>query len=177
MNLLTVSPLYDSKGKIRYFIGGQVDVSGLCKDATNLDSLRHLLETQASSRRASCKSSTLANGNIEDKDYALLSTASQEPLKSPTGHVDDAFQELSEMFSDSELELTRRCGGRITHIHQAGADGMETPVSFMCGTPRFSIRDPSFDSRDGNGTPISASFPRKGLIGLFQHASLPPSLD
>jgi hypothetical protein len=171
MNLLTVAPLYDSKGKLQYFIGGQVDVSGLCKDATNLESLRRILKTHQNSHGASGRSSRLANGNIKDKDHALAPSTTPGPDKSLAGEVDDAFQELSEMFSDSELEVTRCYGGRITQIQQAGADGKETPLSFA-GRPRLNVGAPSFKSGDGFGTPTSASFPRKSPTGLFQHASL-----
>ena len=46
MNLLMTAPLCDSRGKIRYFIGAQVDVSGLVKECTELESLQRLLEMQ-----------------------------------------------------------------------------------------------------------------------------------
>ncbi|KAI1008006.1 hypothetical protein K3495_g234 [Podosphaera aphanis] len=42
-NLLMVSPLYDDKGVVRYFIGAQVDVTGLIQDGLGLDSFRNLL--------------------------------------------------------------------------------------------------------------------------------------
>ena len=43
MNLLMIAPLLDSRGNIRYFIGAQVDVSGLVKDCTDLESLQQLV--------------------------------------------------------------------------------------------------------------------------------------
>ncbi|KAF2692012.1 hypothetical protein K458DRAFT_398373 [Lentithecium fluviatile CBS 122367] len=43
MNLLMMAPLLDSRGNLRYFIGAQVDVSGLVKDATDLDALQQYL--------------------------------------------------------------------------------------------------------------------------------------
>ena len=43
MNLLMIAPLYDSKGNIRYFIGAQVDVSGLVKECTALEGLQTLV--------------------------------------------------------------------------------------------------------------------------------------
>ncbi|KAJ4357349.1 uncharacterized protein N0V89_001924 [Didymosphaeria variabile] len=44
MNLLMMAPLLDSRGNLRYFIGAQVDVSGLVKDCTDLDAFRHMLD-------------------------------------------------------------------------------------------------------------------------------------
>jgi len=46
MNLLMVAPLLDSRGNIRYFIGAQIDVSGLVKDCTDLDAFRRMLDQQ-----------------------------------------------------------------------------------------------------------------------------------
>lgn len=43
MNLLMMAPLLDSRGELRYFIGAQVDVSGLVKDASDLDAFQRML--------------------------------------------------------------------------------------------------------------------------------------
>ncbi len=43
MNLLMMAPLSDSRGVIRYFIGAQVDVSGLVKECSDLESLQRLV--------------------------------------------------------------------------------------------------------------------------------------
>ncbi|TQV98438.1 PAS-like protein [Cordyceps javanica] len=47
MNLVMLAPLYDSRGTIRYFIGAQVDVSGLAMSSYDLDALRGLVEENA----------------------------------------------------------------------------------------------------------------------------------
>lgn len=46
MNLLMLAPLLDSRGNLRYFIGAQVDVSGLVKDATDLDAFQRMLDEE-----------------------------------------------------------------------------------------------------------------------------------
>ncbi|KAH8726786.1 hypothetical protein GQ44DRAFT_649836 [Phaeosphaeriaceae sp. PMI808] len=46
MNLLMMAPLLDSRGNLRYFIGAQVDVSGLVKDGSDLDAYQRLLRKQ-----------------------------------------------------------------------------------------------------------------------------------
>jgi hypothetical protein len=77
MNLLMTAPLCDSRGTIRYFIGAQVDVSGLVKDCADLESLQRLVDK-----------ADHANG--EDTPHA---GGDQEvPLK-------DEFQDLSEMLN------------------------------------------------------------------------------
>ncbi|RAH71446.1 uncharacterized protein BO66DRAFT_57304 [Aspergillus aculeatinus CBS 121060] len=52
MNLLQCAPLCDSRGTVRYFIGAQIDVSGLAMDGAQMESLRAL---QAKQRRAEAK--------------------------------------------------------------------------------------------------------------------------
>ncbi|KAF2192755.1 hypothetical protein K469DRAFT_554207 [Zopfia rhizophila CBS 207.26] len=46
MNLLMMAPLLDSRGNLRYFIGAQVDVSGLVKDCIDLDAFQRMLDKQ-----------------------------------------------------------------------------------------------------------------------------------
>ncbi|KAF1838574.1 hypothetical protein BDW02DRAFT_488716 [Decorospora gaudefroyi] len=46
MNLLMMAPLLDSRGTLRYFIGAQVDISGLVKDATDLEAFRRMLDQE-----------------------------------------------------------------------------------------------------------------------------------
>ncbi len=83
MNLLMVAPLRDSRGDVRYFIGAQVDVSGIVKECTDLESLRRLV--------------------LRDEGQPV---GDEEATK-------DAFQELSEMFNMHELDTVRRWGGRM----------------------------------------------------------------
>ncbi len=83
LNLLMTAPLMDSRGQIRYFIGAQVDVSGIAKDCTDLESLRRLVNRE--------------NGESEE----------DEAPKKPE------FQELSEMLNLHELDTVRRFGGKM----------------------------------------------------------------
>ena len=46
MNLLMMAPLLDSRGNLRYFIGAQIDVSGLVKDGTDLEAFQRMLDQQ-----------------------------------------------------------------------------------------------------------------------------------
>lgn len=91
MNLLMCAPLSDSRGVIRYFIGAQVDVSGLVKECSDLESLNRLV----------AKSENI-NDNVEILDMA----EEDAPNK-------DEFQELSEMLNLQELDTVRRWGGRM----------------------------------------------------------------
>ncbi|TQS38190.1 hypothetical protein Golomagni_01310 [Golovinomyces magnicellulatus] len=87
MNLLMCAPLCDSKGKIRYFIGAQVDVSGLVKECSELESFKRLVS------------------KLEQEKDTEADTESEI--------IKDEFQELSEMLNLQELETVRRWGGRM----------------------------------------------------------------
>ena len=93
LNLLMVAPLQDSRGILRYFIGAQVDVSGLAKECTNLEGLQRLLQS---------------TGELDG----------YEPDEKK-----DEFQALSEMFNLGELESARKHGGRMHRELQDGDDG------------------------------------------------------
>jgi hypothetical protein len=88
MNLLMTAPLCDSRGKIRYFIGAQVDVSGLVKECTELESLQKLVELQERGEEA-------------------------PQLHKPSAEKSDELRELSEMLNQGELSTIHRFGGRM----------------------------------------------------------------
>lgn len=85
MNLLQCSPLCDSQGKIRYFIGAQIDVSGLAMEGAQMESLEELKE-----RKENPESNTNQNEKTE-------------------------FQELGELFSPRELQSVQDHGGHLFH--------------------------------------------------------------
>ncbi|KAI9817744.1 MAG: hypothetical protein M1827_000863 [Pycnora praestabilis] len=60
MNLLMIAPLCDSRGLVRYFIGAQIDVSGMAKECTDLESLQRLVDKEES-----------GNGGDEEKKDEL----------------------------------------------------------------------------------------------------------
>jgi hypothetical protein len=159
MNLLTVSPLYDGRGVIRYFVGGQVDVSGLCKDATNLDALRRLLEQSSNSAtEADINGTSTVNG-------PALNTKQDGAESSP--QIDLAFKELSELFSEAELDIQRRYGGRV---HQPVVKDDDCN-SAKVGNGRLisHIRNASIETITQNTTTSSLS--TKRLSSLFPHVS------
>ncbi|KAK5015599.1 hypothetical protein LTR60_002796, partial [Cryomyces antarcticus] len=92
MNLLMTSPLLDSLGTIRYFLGAQVDVSGLLKDCRDLEALQRL---------------------VAKEEGAEFDTEEEKK---------DEFQELSEIFNVSELSTVRRYGGRMHGEQVEGSD-------------------------------------------------------
>jgi PAS domain S-box-containing protein len=51
VNLLMVSPLYDNKGRIRYFIGCQIDITNILDQGRGIDSFQRLLAKEHAERR------------------------------------------------------------------------------------------------------------------------------
>ncbi|KAJ5306723.1 PAS-associated C-terminal [Penicillium antarcticum] len=86
MNLLQCAPLCDSRGKVRYFIGAQVDVSGLAMEGAQMESLQNI---QVQKENPSVNGSTI---HKESKSE---------------------FQELGELFSPRELQNVREHGGNL----------------------------------------------------------------
>jgi hypothetical protein len=84
MNLLQCAPLCDSHGKIRYFIGAQIDVSGLAMDGVQMESLRELNDREGN-----------IGADIERK---------QDKAE---------FQQLNELFSPRELQNIHAHGGSL----------------------------------------------------------------
>jgi len=117
-----VDPLFDSRGNIRYWLGAQVDVTGLTKDCTDLDSLRKLL--------------TKREEGIEEDDLTKGVTDSKQ-----------GFQHLSEMLSDEEVDVVKRCGGRM-HSQQS----QEPDEAHSVQRSRIHVRDLSYEHKPG--TPI-----------------------
>ena len=108
LNLLLCAPLIDSRGKVRYFLGAQVDVSGLAKQCSGLEGLRQLVEEEQSVQSKMARTEDEANGDAAGGESATRGK--------PDSRI---FQELSEMFNAHELETVRRHGGAIHHARDA----------------------------------------------------------
>jgi len=115
MNLLMIAPLCDSRGKIRYFIGAQVDVSGLVKNCTEMESLQRLVLQKS--------------GGTQSDD------GTGEPAKK------DEFKELSEMLNSLELQTVQRWGGRMHREQLDDDEGVS--VTGAAHKPRLLLKDSS----------------------------------
>ena len=119
MNMLMIAPLCDSRGKIRYFIGAQVDISGLIKDCTDLESLQQLVTQE------------------QDEHHDLLDGQG----------IKDDFQDLSEMLNMAELETVRKYGGRMHREYQE--DEGDVSRSGAPHMPRLMLQEPTADDSAG----------------------------
>ena len=115
--MLMIAPLCDSRGKIRYFIGAQVDVSGLAKNCTDMETLQQLVDQQ---------------------QLGQLGTSNGRDQRVPQD-AEDIFQELSEMLNMAELETVRKHGGRMHREYQdEDADSRQAPHM-----PRLLLQEPT----------------------------------
>lgn len=141
MNLLMVAPLYDSRGAARYFIGAQVDVSGLAKQITGLDALQNLV---------AARETAAANGDADDDD-------SEEK---------DEFQNLCDMFNMTELETVRRRGG---NMHRVPQDEPQDASATNWHKPRILLQDET-SSIQKLGVSIASSITDSGkLPGIYEY--------
>lgn len=118
MNLLMIAPLCDARGVVRYFIGAQVDVSGLVKDCSEMESLERLLDIQSRGEKVA--------------DH-----------QKPSPEKNDELRELSEMLNQNELSTIRRYGGRMHKEIDYDEDSRsQGTASVASGQPRLLIKDP-----------------------------------
>ena len=118
-----IAPLCDSRGKIRYHIGAQVDVSGLVKDCTDLESLQRLV---------------LRHNQRNYNDHSVSGIEAKG----------DEFQDLSEMLNIGELDTVRKWGGRMHREYQDDEDD-----SSHIGTqhmPRLLLKEPNVDVNEAH---------------------------
>ncbi|KAF2172054.1 hypothetical protein M409DRAFT_62879 [Zasmidium cellare ATCC 36951] len=145
MNLLMTAPLMDSRGNIRYFIGAQVDVSGLIKDCNEMEGLTTLLEKEQEAEAAG-----------EDEDP----------------HRKDEFQELSEMFNGAELDTVRKFGGRMhkEYVDESDRESLHGRPRLLLKDPSQEILDKEKRSMSESAAATSVKERLNGkLEGVYQH--------
>ncbi|GAB0134453.1 hypothetical protein EsDP_00002824 [Epichloe bromicola] len=67
MNLLLCAPLIDSRGTVRYFLGAQVDVSGLARECAGLDGLKRLVRASGEGRGREKELPSLSNHDESER--------------------------------------------------------------------------------------------------------------
>lgn len=146
MNLLMTAPLMDSRGNIRYFIGAQVDVSGLIKDCSEMEGLMRMLEKEQH-----------GGENAENED----------------GPNKDEFQELSEMFNGAELDTVRRFGGRMhkEYVDDSDRESVHGRPRLLLKDPSQEVLDQERRSVSDNGATTIKEHLNGKLEGIYQNVS------
>lgn len=111
MNLFMCVPLRDQVGSVKYFLGAQLDITGIVKDCTALESLHKVFDAQRP------RKGQLLNG---------------QSSKKPTEEKDQ-FKELCELFNEQELkelkEMEERKQRRRYNPNAAEEHGKRLPLS------------------------------------------------
>ncbi len=158
-NLLMCAPLYDDKGIVRYFIGAQIDVTGLVMEGLGVESFRALLHKD------------------EHKESELEVTHHNRKLQQTmTGRVKDThtkLQELSMMFSQDESDIVGKNirGGDDSSDSGSVKSGVPTSVKNR-GQPRRVI-DEIGDPLAGLANLMipSGHLVNFNLPGVYKHVS------
>ncbi|PSN72992.1 hypothetical protein BS50DRAFT_582591 [Corynespora cassiicola Philippines] len=114
LNLVMMAPLMDARGKVRYFIGCQIDISKLIEGGQGLESFHTLLEREKERPETPIKDSL----------------DSRPPLK--------VLRELGGLLNDEEIEIVaHRDNRRRRSIDSA----ISTPARSIC-EPKAAAREP-----------------------------------
>lgn len=99
MNLLMITPLLDAQGKVRYYLGAQIDTSGLLNDFYGFEHLHQYINKPGYDVDGSDD-----EGPVLDDDDDHHGNSGKDEL-----------QKLSELFSHEELNVIQKHGGRLHH--------------------------------------------------------------
>lgn len=88
------APLKDFRGNVRYFLGAQIDISGLAADFIGLEYLEQASSGARPSRQRENSDTSSKTQDAADSPHRLL-------------------KKFSEMLNDEELDVVRKHGGRM----------------------------------------------------------------
>jgi len=158
MNLLLTAPLYDNRGSVRYFIGAQIDVSGLIEDGRGLDSFeRYLAENRPNRNR--------------DSDQSDQSS-SQKHLRT--------LNEFGKMLSLDESSLLTSHHSRASSLNDNASSVNYSPLGALGRDPtlrrtRRVLGTDDDDEADKNAWALSSAGPSGKLPGVYQNVSSIPT--
>ncbi|KAG5952140.1 hypothetical protein E4U53_001506 [Claviceps sorghi] len=103
-----IAPLYDSRGVIRYFIGAQVDVSGLAMGCHDLGALKKVVD-----------------------EYEGAEAGNPRPIQKK-----DEFTQLAEIMGPEELEIVRDRGGGMYRLPLKSESGLHCNENIAIARPK-----------------------------------------
>lgn len=135
-----ITPLLDAKGKVRYFLGAQVDTSGLLEDFYGFEYLRAYMEREdfdVDELLSDAKNKNKKKKKSDDNSKNAISQPfSSEMGAGPGTGVSNSkakLQNLSELFDRNELEVIRQHGGRLRHPSSTTTQGQPGEVKWKKG--------------------------------------------
>ncbi|RKF61481.1 hypothetical protein OnM2_041062 [Erysiphe neolycopersici] len=176
VNLLMVSPLYDDKGIVRYYLGAQVDVTGLVLDGLGLDSFRGLLQKYPQPTAPSISrpfSRGLAPPQSRTPTLYNKSNATSKANESLSKLTD-----LSMMFSPDESEVVTKNARPVTPPLPDNESVMSDACSIRSMLPTNKVPRPIrriIDSHDSEVSIHNLTLQRNGQApprtfpGIYRH--------
>ena len=158
MNLLLTAPLYDNRGSVRYFIGAQIDVSGLIEDGRGLDSFAQYLADRSSNRN---RDSDQSDDTITPKPLKTLSEFGQM-LSLDESSVFQHHSRASSM-QDNASSISYR-GNQ--NRHEQGSRRMRRVLG---------NDDDDDEGKNKNAWALSSAGPSGKLPGVYQNVLFPYS--
>ena len=178
VNLLLTAPLYDSRGSVRYFIGAQIDVSGLIEEGRGLESFsKYLAEDHAREQRPPATLRDKPRGRSHRRPGDSDNGSKTSNVFNRNKRQVEKLQELSEMFTMEEaavVQNTSRSNSRHqNHDDAASLKSKTSRTSNARGQSKRLIIDDEDDS-DAEGDERSpwnlASVGSSGsLPGVYQN--------
>ena len=157
MNLLLTAPLYDNRGAVRYFIGAQIDVSGLIEDGRGLDSFERFL---AESRPNRNRDSDVSDDGFPQKHLRTLNELGQ--LLS---------QDESFVFARHSRDSSIADNASSVNYPSRGAHARGEPS--LRRTRRVLGNDDDIEEKDRTTWAISSVGPSGKLPGVYQNVRPP----
>jgi hypothetical protein len=163
INLLMCAPLYDDRGEVRYFIGAQIDVTGLVEEGMGIESFRALLQKERQD----------PEGNDHSSEHRSCDNNRSKRVKDAL----DRLQELSQMFSHDETEVATRMARSDDSTDSSSIrSGVPTSVKYRNRAKRVIGAEETL----GDGLNLSQltvhNNPGHSLPGVYQHVSHPSFL-
>ena len=162
MNLLMCAPLHDNRGAVKYYIGAQVDVSGLVNDGRGIESFERLL----SKDRLDARYQDL------QRNSSHTTTSSK---KSPT----QALTELGEMLSLEESNSIQPYSRNNSMRDDVTLGGSQAGSGFGRNRRDIGSRqgrrvigdEDRYGDDERSAWALSSSYPSGKLPGLYQNVS------
>ena len=162
------APLYDDKGIVRYFIGAQVDVTGLIEDGRGIESFRALLQQEEEKAASDNKSETRSSTEHSESRNTWLANKTRESLS--------VLQELSTMFSQEESDVVNKHSRNSDSLNDAASIISVVPTSVKNRTQARRII--GADEMGDTVGPIPLQMPsshsngsNSNLPGVYRHVS------
>ncbi|CAO1604945.1 hypothetical protein XANCAGTX0491_008485 [Xanthoria calcicola] len=118
MNLVMTAPLYDNKGVVRYYIGAQVDISGLVEEGRGLDSFERYLAESRRNRNSDQSSYSNQKHMRLLSEFSQMLSADESSVFHGQGHSREGSVNDSEHGSSRSTRGTQQQGRRDPNARQ-----------------------------------------------------------